>query len=83
MTYQSSICHAETLLTERTAIILNFSIYFIFIIVFIVIAMSIRQRRTAAAVHMHHIRKKKGKIIMTELVKKFIGKECIIYTMNS
>lgn len=83
VTYQTLICHAEILLTERTAINLNFSTYFIFIVVFIIIAMSVRQRRTAAAVHLHHIRKKKGKIIMTELVKKFIGKECIIYTMNS
>ena len=59
-----------------------FPIYFLLIII-IINAMSEKRRRTTAAVHMKLKRKKKGKIQMTELVKKFIGKEVIIYTMNS
>ncbi|MCI7768516.1 MAG: hypothetical protein MSJ26_11140 [Oscillospiraceae bacterium] len=60
----------------------TYSLFFLFIII-IVLAMSARRRRTAAAVHMRLKRKKGGKIQMTELVKNFIGKEVIIYTMNS
>ena len=59
-----------------------FTVYFLLIII-IILAISEKRRRTTAAVHMRLKRKKGGKIQMTELVKKFIGKEVIIYTMNS
>ena len=70
---------------ERTVIKMNggfFPVYFLLIII-IINAMSEKKRRTTAAVHMKLKRKKGGKVQMTELVKKFIGKEVIIYTMNS
>lgn len=75
----------RSIIYERKVIKMNgglYSVYFLFIII-IILAMSAKRRRTAAAVHMKLKRKKGGKIQMTELVKKFIGKEVIIYTMNS
>ena len=75
----------RSIIYERKVIKMNgglYSVYFLFIII-IILVMSAKRRRTAAAVHMKLKRKKGGKIQMTELVKKFIGKEVIIYTMNS
>lgn len=40
-------------------------------------------RENRLAVVRKHLRNKKGKLKMTELIEKYIGKECIIYTCTS
>lgn len=58
------------------------SYYIVFILFLIVIMYSVRQRNLS--VLLHRIRKKKrGKAKMTELIEKYIGKECLIYTCSS
>ena len=57
----------------------------LFIIVFLVIRPRIaRRRRLAAATHILN-RKKQNKeyCVMKELAKRFVGQECIIYTITS
>lgn len=59
---------------------------FLWIVAILVIFLCIRKkRRTAAAVwHIQNRRKKNKEIlVMKELVKQFIGKECIIHTIDS
>ncbi len=54
--------------------------------VFLIIYLCIRKkRRTAAAVWQIQNKRKQNKeiLVMKELVKQFIGKECIIYTITS
>lgn len=41
------------------------------------------QKAKNIAVIQKHLRSKRGKKDMTELIEKYIGKECIIYTCNS
>ena len=56
------------------------------IVVILIIFWRIRKRRrSAAAVWQIQTRRKQNKenIIMKELVKQFIGEECIIYTITS
>lgn len=58
----------------------------LWIVAILVIFLCIRKkRRTAAAVwHIQNRRKKNKEIlVMKELVKQFIGKECIIHTIDS
>lgn len=60
--------------------------YYLWIIVFLIIFLYIRKkRRTAAAVWQIQNRRKQNKeiLVMKELAKQFIGKECIIYTITS
>lgn len=52
-------------------------IFFILFIVFIV------QRRESLVIIRKHLRGKRGKKNMTEMINKFIGKECLIYTCTS
>lgn len=55
-----------------------------YIIVFMIFAMVIIMQRQRLTLTLHRIRKKKrGKIEMTELIKNYIGKECLIYTCIS
>lgn len=57
----------------------------LFIIVFLVILPRIaRRRRLAAVTHILNRKKQnKGHCVMNELAKRFIGQECIIYTITS
>ena len=57
----------------------------LFIIVFLVILPRIARRRRLAAVTHILNRKKQNKehCVMNELAKRFIGQECIIYTITS
>lgn len=41
------------------------------------------QKERNTAIIRKHLRSKRGKKDMTELIEKYIGKECIIYTCNS
>ena len=41
------------------------------------------QKERNASIIRKHLRSKRGKKDMTELIEKYIGKECIIYTCNS
>lgn len=58
----------------------NYALMVIFWVIFIVIIM--RERRNIAVI-LHKIRKKRGKFVMTEMIEKYIGKECLIYTCSS
>lgn len=58
----------------------NFALMVIFWIMLIVIIM--RERRNIAVI-LHKIRKKRGSFAMTEMIEKYIGKECLIYTCSS
>ena len=61
------------------------SLYILFVlIILVIIPCIIRKRRIAAVKHILN-RKKQNKenSAMKELAKKFIGKECIIYTITS
>lgn len=56
------------------------------LVVFLIIFLYIRKkRRTAAAVWQIRNKRKQNKeiLVMKELAKQFIGKECIIYTITS
>lgn len=57
----------------------------LFIIVFLVILPRIARRRRLAAVTHILSRKKQNKehCVMKELAKRFVGQECIIYTITS
>lgn len=57
------------------------SMWFIYFVLFIVFMMQIREDNLI--VIRKHLRGKRGKIKMTEMINKFIGKECIIYTCTS
>lgn len=59
------------------------SVYMLWIVVFLVLFLERQQRRAAIR---QQIRKKhttKEREAMRELAKQFIGKECLIYTINS
>lgn len=59
---------------------------YLWIVVILIIFLCIRKkRRTAAAVWKIQNRRKQNKeiLVMKELAKQFIGKECIIYTITS
>lgn len=56
--------------------------YMIILLVFVALYFIAQQRQLT--VNLHRIRKKKrGKSEMTELIQKYIGKECLIYTCMS
>lgn len=57
----------------------------IFLLLFIVIYQQNMNRRIALKKIISKNKKlrKKERLLMTEMVKRFIGKECIIYTANS
>lgn len=55
--------------------------YMIILLVFIAVYFTLQHRRLA--VNLHRIRKKRGKREMTDLIQKYIGKECLIYTCMS
>ena len=60
--------------------------YYLCIAIFLIIFFCIRRKRqTAVAVWQIQTRRKQNKenIVMKELAKQFIGKECIIYTITS
>ena len=57
------------------------SMWFIYVVLFIVIFMQLRQDNLIIV--RKHLRSKKGKMDMTEMINKFIGKECLIYTCTS
>lgn len=55
-----------------------------YIIIFVILAIAILMRRRRLALALRTIRKKKrGNREMTELIKNYIGKECLIYTCIS
>ena len=56
------------------------SYYIVFIVLFFIIIMNRKKKRRNAAVIMQ--RRKKGKKIMGEIIKEFVGKEVIIYTIS-
>lgn len=58
--------------------------YYIFIFVIILMLCIAAREKRLLTVNLHRIRKKKrGKSEMTELIQKYIGKECLIYTCMS
>ncbi len=57
------------------------SVWIIFFILFVVFAEQKRQNILITV--RRHLRKKRGKFDMTEMINRFIGKECLIYTCNS
>ncbi len=57
------------------------SMWFLYVVLFVVIFMQLRQDNLIIV--RKHLRKKRGKFNMTEMINKFIGKECIIYTCTS
>ncbi len=60
---------------------MNHTWLLIFIMAVIIAFESLKERNTA--VIRKHLRSKRGKKDMTELIEKYMGKECIIYTCNS
>ncbi len=64
------------------------SVWYLWIVVFLIIIWSNiserRAQRARAIVRTNKLKRLKGeKSIMKELVKQFIGKDCVIYTMNA
>ena len=57
------------------------SSWFIFFILFVILIM--QKRENVLIVVRKHLRSKKGKVNMTEMIKNYIGKECLIYTCTS
>ena len=59
--------------------------YLVIIIALIIFFCILKRRRTAAAVWQIQNRRKQNKeiVVMKELAKRFIGEECIIYTITS
>lgn len=57
------------------------SAWIIFFVLFIIL---LRQRHEEILVVIRkHLRKKKGRLDMTALIERYIGKECLIYTCTS
>ncbi len=57
------------------------SMWLIYLVLFIIIVLQIRSNNLN--VIRKHLRLKKGKVNMTEMIKNYIGKECLIYTCTS
>ncbi len=57
------------------------STWIIFLMLFIILI--IQKRNDILVVIRKHLRKKRGKTVMTALIEKYIGKECLIYTCTS
>lgn len=57
--------------------------YLIFLFLFILLYMMYRTRRTVVAKKTIQNRRKEGKTDMMELAKRFIDKECLIYSFDS
>ena len=57
------------------------STWIIFFILFIILI--VQKRENILIVVRKHLRGKRGKCNMTEMINKFIGKECLIYTCTS
>ncbi len=57
------------------------SAWIIFFVLFIVLLY--QKREDILVVVRKHLRKKRGKIDMTTLIERYIGKECLIYTCTS
>ncbi len=57
------------------------SMWIIYLVLFIIITMQIRSNNLNVV--RKHLRSKKGKVNMTEMIKNYIGKECLIYTCTS
>lgn len=55
--------------------------YILFFLIVMILFFNLRQKKLN--IILHKIRKKRGKREMTELIMKYIGKECIIYTCSS
>lgn len=56
--------------------------FYPFILLLIILLIN-RKKNISAVVRMNRKRRKAGKIIMSEIVKSYIGKECIIYSIES
>ena len=57
------------------------SMWIIYLVLFIIITMQIRSNNLNVV--RKHLRSKKGKVNMTEMIKNYVGKECLIYTCTS
>ena len=55
--------------------------WIIFFMLFMILI--IQKRNNILIVIRKHLRKKKGRLDMTALIEKYIGKECLIYTCTS
>lgn len=49
----------------------------------IIVAVMWQKRQNMLIIILRHLRAKRGKFNMTEMINRFIGKECLIYTCNS
>ena len=61
---------------------LNFSYYVPFFLMLFLILMNRRRRRIAAVCKIIEQRKRKGVAFVEELAKRFIGKDCLVYTIS-
>lgn len=59
--------------------------YYLLIVVFLIILLFIRRKRASAVIRQIIKRKNQDKenTVMKDLAKRFIGEECIIYTITS
>ena len=62
---------------------LNSSTYLLFIMLILIAYMTMKRRKAAAVRNMLQNKSEKEKTQMVELAKKFIGKECIVYSFDS
>ncbi len=53
------------------------------IIFMLFIILMLQKRENILIIIRKHLRKKRGKLNMTALIEKYIGKECLIYTCTS
>lgn len=62
---------------------MNITLYIMLFVMVFVIIYDQRRRNEIAVKQLKKLRNKEERAVMTELAKRFIDKECIIYTFNS
>lgn len=62
---------------------MNITLYIMLFIVIFIIIYDQRRRNELVAKQLKKLRNKKERTVMTELAKRFIDKECIVYTFNA
>ena len=62
---------------------LNSSTYLLFIMLILIAYMTMKRRKAAVVRNMLQNKSEKEKTQMVELAKRFIGKECIVYSFDS
>ena len=57
--------------------------YYLWIVIFLIVLLFIRRERASAVMRKMIKNQKRENAVMKELAKRFIGEECIIYTITS